>query len=76
MYNEFVKTVILVLLVNGIAFCELYDQLPFIEFYLTNSEFEFLIGFNHSKCLITMGNACEWLEREQRYIMYYKGEIM
>jgi len=56
---------------DGTIFDQLYDNLPGIEFYITNSKYDFLIGYNHSNCLVAMGRAIEWLENDIRYKNYY-----
>lgn len=57
---------------NGSAFIEFYDNCPKDEFYMTDTEGNYLLGYNHSHCLFAMGIAADWLESEDNYINFYK----
>ena len=52
---------------NGSIFIEFYDDCPKDEFYMTDLYGTFLLGYNHSKCLFTMGTAADWLEQSEKY---------
>ncbi|WP_024291034.1 hypothetical protein [Lacrimispora indolis] len=56
---------------NGSKFVEFYDECGVIEFYITDRDANYLLGYNHSQCLFTMGTACEWLENDKRYKARY-----
>lgn len=56
---------------NGSEFVEFYDECGVIEFYITNWDTDYLLGYNHSQCLFAMGTAVEWLENDERYKARY-----
>lgn len=43
-----------------------------VEFYITNRNTDYLLGYNHSQCLIASGAASEWLERHEGYKKRYE----
>ena len=57
----------------GLDFFDTYPQWPFLEFYITDLQSSYLIGYNNSACLLTMGSAIEWLENDSRYIEFIKN---
>ena len=47
---------------NGSMFVKFYDEeCGGIEFYITDSDTNFLFAYNEAQCLIAMGTAEEWL---------------
>jgi len=42
-----------------------------VEFYVTNVSADYLLGYNHSQCLIASGTASTWLENHTGYIERY-----
>ncbi|WP_020616222.1 hypothetical protein [Paenibacillus daejeonensis] len=45
-----------------------------VEFYITNLDTEYLLGYNHSQCLVACGTADPWLENHEGYkTRYPKG---
>lgn len=57
---------------NGSTFVKFYDEeCGVIEFYITDKCASFLIAYNHSQCLVTLGTAREWLMSDIRYTKRY-----
>lgn len=53
---------------NANKFMDFYsDECGVIEFYITDRETNYFLGYNHSQCLFVMGSAIEWLENDKRY---------
>jgi hypothetical protein len=47
---------------NGSMFVKFYDEeCGGIEFYITDSNTNFLFAYNQAQCLVAMGTAREWL---------------
>lgn len=59
---------------NGNIFVDFYNDCPKDEFYMTDLEGSFLLGYNHSNCLFAMGIAADWLEKDEKYRCFYKTE--
>lgn len=49
---------------NGLQLVPLLGEMPNAEFYLTNSNAEYVICFNHHDHLIACGTAKSWLEKK------------
>ena len=56
----------------GDVFVQFYDGCPKDEFYITDCNGSFLLGYNHSHCLFAMGIAADWLEKSEKYKNFYK----
>lgn len=56
---------------DGGFFVDFFDECPKSEFYMIDSMGQFLLGYNHSKCLFAMGTAADWLERDEKYLEFY-----
>ena len=57
-------------LYNGGIFVDFYDEGPLVEFYITDCNGSFLLGYNHSQCLFAFETAGIWLENDIRYKEY------
>lgn len=47
---------------SGKEVVSVIEELFNVEFYVTNTETEYLLCFNHHNCLMALGNAIDWLE--------------
>lgn len=57
---------------NGKDVVSIIGELFNVEFYVTNRNTDYLLGCNHSQCLIASGAASEWLERHVGYRIRYE----
>lgn len=58
-------------LLNGDCFIAFYENAGLHEFYIMDPNGAFLLGYNHSNCLFAMGDAADWLEKDDNYISFY-----
>ncbi|MBW7473872.1 hypothetical protein K0T92_03875 [Paenibacillus oenotherae] len=56
---------------NGENLVSIIGELFNVEFYVTNPCADYLLGYNHSQCLIATGTASVWLENHQEYKKRY-----
>lgn len=52
---------------KGKDIVSILNEIYNVEFYVTNSRTEYLLGYNHSQCLVASGTAIEWLENHKGY---------
>jgi hypothetical protein len=56
---------------SGEDVVSIIDEIYNVEFYVTNFDTEYLLGYNHSQCLIASGTASFWLENHEGYKARY-----
>lgn len=56
---------------NGEDIVLIINEIFNVEFYVTNSATEYLLGYNHSQCLVAAGLASFWLEDQKAYKKRY-----
>ncbi|PZD97214.1 hypothetical protein DNH61_03830 [Paenibacillus sambharensis] len=56
---------------NGEDLVSVINEIFNVEFYVTNYNADYLLGYNHSQCLVASGRAAAWLEQYPRYKTRY-----
>jgi hypothetical protein len=56
---------------SGEDVVSIIDEIFNVEFYVTNLDTEYLLGYNHSQCLVASGAASSWLENHKGYKARY-----